>query len=203
MAHGTARTLRPVLFGPLRGALLSAHPAGPRGGVPMSRKRSAARHGRRPTSPTTAGGGARARPAGSYRCGSDGALRNRGGVGAGDCNRGRTQLIQRTGAIRGGRYFIYRPPRTVFDPPSSLIVATGKAPRFTPRLAGAPERRSTSTPSYWGALSACRRPPGVPVLSRSETVRLPPAVSVRSFGQARRARGSNAARGDGFGCHLA
>jgi len=119
--------------------------------------------------------GARAARHGSYRCGSDGALRNRGGVGAGDCNRGRTQLIQRTGAIRGGRYFIYRPPRTVFDPPSSLVVATGKAPRFTPRLARAPERRSTSTPSYWGALSACRRPPGVPVLSRSETVRLPPA----------------------------
>ena len=60
MAHRAAWTLRPVLFGPLRGALLSAHPTGTRCGVAMSRKRSAAQHGRRPTSTAITGGSARA-----------------------------------------------------------------------------------------------------------------------------------------------
>jgi len=116
----------------------AAHPACTRGGVSVSRKRSAARRG-------TDGGRPWRRPRGRPAAadvamwGVDGV-----GVGAWNCNRSRTHLIHRLVTAQGGRYFIYRPPWTVFHLPSALVVATSEAPplhAMSGRSPGAPAAR--------------------------------------------------------------
>jgi hypothetical protein len=113
-----ARTLRAGL----------SNPACRRGGVSMSRRRSAARRGRRPT-----WGRPRGRLAASYRPVSWREAESE----PGDCNRGRTHSIHRTVTAQGGRYcgryFIYRPPWTVFQVPSPLDPGHRRAPSRKPR----------------------------------------------------------------------
>ena len=46
---------------------------------------------------------------------------------------GRKNRIQRTATTQGGRYFIYRPPRTVFHPPSYRVVASTRPRRSARR----------------------------------------------------------------------
>jgi hypothetical protein len=209
-AGGAARTLRAILFSPLRGTLLSSHPAGPRGGVSMSRKRPAARHGGRPISAATAGVGVGAARWLLQMWDVGGALCTRSGV-RGQELQSRPHTSDPSDGNDPGWTVFHLPSTPGFHPPSSLVIATSEAPRFTSRLglAGAPEHpgRVHSDDVVPGVLSACRRPHGAEshrnsLAAAGRRPRLP-AVVARLFGQARRARGSDAARADGCGCHLA
>ena len=93
------------------------------------------------------------RPAATGRAGrgrrSSEQRRRRGrGHGARDwINQGRTHPIPRTETIQGGRYFVYRPPRTVFQSPTTLIVAACASGGVSPERRR--PRASTPHPLRW------------------------------------------------------